>query len=182
MRKMNRTGCAICLAALLAATTPDVGAATYQEILRLAEAYPPGSVVVCRSDLPGDGKMRLPTTQITRGKVIARRNNLTDFDAVVTWRPKGENGKELTLTFRATERTERTGRYTRIDTDSMAVSQVGAPPAEEKIILDGFRSRSDGTEKFSPYTNIEITVFPSYIIRNQGETPAYCHKELHKNE
>ncbi|WP_261866098.1 hypothetical protein [Pectobacterium carotovorum] len=182
MSNMNRTGYAIGLTILLTRTIPDAGAATYSEILRLTEAYPPGSVIVCRADLLGDGKTLLPTTLTTRGTVVARRNNFTDFDVAVTWLPKIENSKELTLTFRATERSERTGQYTWIDTDSMAVSLAGAQPEEKKLILNGFRSRSDGTEKFSPYTNIEITTFPSYLTRNPGEPTAYCHKELHKDE
>ncbi len=177
MSNMNRTGCMIGLTVLLASTTSDADAATYQEILRLTEAYPPGSVVVCCTDLPGDGKALLPTILITRGTVIARRNNLTDFDVAVTWLPKSENSKELTLKFRATERTERTGQYTRIYTDSMEVSLAGARPEEEQTILDGFRSRSDGDEKFSPYTNIEITDFPSYLTLTPGEPTAYCHKD-----
>lgn len=177
MQKIYMAGYATGLSALLSVTTLGAGAATHQEILRLAEAYPPGSVVVCRSDFPGDGKLRQPTTLINRGTVTAHRNNLTDYNVVLTWLTKGQTSNGLTLTFRATERTEKAGQYTRVDPDSMAVSLLGAAPEEEKAALAGFRKQMGGKENFVPYTQIEITDFPAYIIRIPGEVPVHCHRE-----
>lgn len=45
---------------MAAATSSMASAATYEEMQRLDAAYPPGSVVVCRSDLPGDGSVQPP--------------------------------------------------------------------------------------------------------------------------
>jgi len=70
---------------VFASTIYGAGAATREEMQRLDEAYPPGSVVVCHSDLPGDGKLSLPTTMISRGKVESRENGHTLYSVSVTW-------------------------------------------------------------------------------------------------
>jgi len=174
---MKRTAYLFCCAAMLAATSSRAGAATYEEVKRLDAAYPPGSVVICRSDLPGDSQMLRHTLTTTRGTVVARRNNITDFDVAVTWLTEGETGAGMTLTFRSTERAEKKGVYVRIDPDSMSLSLPGAREEEKKTVLDGFRDNFARTEHFGAYSETEITDFPSYVVRKPGEPPALCHKE-----
>ncbi|GKW23704.1 hypothetical protein LW347_13885 [Pectobacterium polonicum] len=177
MNKWMRFTLGASITVLFIGMLPATHAATWQEMQRLTDAYPPGSVVVCLSDLPGDGKKVLPTTLMVKGTVAARRDNLTDYDAVVTWLIKGKIGNELTLTYRTTERIEKTGQYTRIDPDSMAVSLPEAGPEAEKTILAEFQNLTSREERFTPFTDIEITDFPSYISRGQDQPIAHCHKE-----
>jgi len=76
---------------------------------RLDEAYPPSIVVVCHSDLPRDGKLSLPTTIISRGKVESRENGHTLYSVAVTWRTQGakeSDAGDLTLTFRMNQRSD----------------------------------------------------------------------------
>lgn len=117
------------------------------------------------------------TLVTTRGTVITRRNNLTDYDVKVTWLTEGANSSGMTLTFQSTERAEQSGVYLRIDPDTMAVSLPGASHEEKNNLLDGFRTRFGGSEHFASYTETEITDFPSYIYRKPGEPTAYCHKD-----
>lgn len=69
---------------VLASKTYGAGAATREEMQRLDEAYLPGSVVVCHSYHPGDGKLSLPTTMISRGKVESRENGHIIYNVSVT--------------------------------------------------------------------------------------------------
>lgn len=166
---------------VIVGTTYGVSAATREEMQRLDEAYPPGSVVVCHSDLPGDGKLSLPTTMISRGKVESKENGHTLFSVSVTWRTPGAKGSDagdLILTFRMNQRSDEKGLYTLIDPESMAVTMSAAGPAGEEAVLKGFRSRFGGTKNFAPYSQTEITEFPAYITRNPGEAPSYCRKEV----
>lgn len=73
---------------ITAVTSPVASAATYEEMQRLDTAYPLGSVVVCRSDLPGDGSVQPPTTMMVRGTVISQIKGLTTYDISATWAPK----------------------------------------------------------------------------------------------
>lgn len=160
---------------MAAVTSSVVSAATYEEMQRLDAAYPPGSVVVCRSDLPGDGSVQPPTTMTVRGTVISQKKGLTTYDISVTWAPEGSSG--MTLTYRMSQRSDRTGQYSRIDPTSMSVSMPAAGPEGEKTVLEGFRSRFATGESFTPYSQTEITGFPNYITRNPGEPPLYCRQE-----
>lgn len=165
---------------VLLSTASAVYAATREEMQRLDAAYPPGSVVVCHSDLPGDGKLSLPATMFSRGKVESKVNGHTLYNVSVTWRIKNEkksDAGDMTLTFLMTQRNDEKGQYSLIDPESMAVSMPAAGPAGEEALLKGFRSRFGGTESFTPYSQTEITEFPAYITRNPGEAPSYCHKE-----
>lgn len=169
---------------VFASTIYGAGAATREEMRRLDEAYPPGSVVVCHSDLPGDGKLSLPTTMISRGKVESRENGHTLYSVSVTWQTQGakeSDAGDLTLTFLMNQRSDEKGQYSFIDPESMAVSMPAAGPAGEEAVLKGFRSRFGGTENFSPYSQTEITEFPAYITRNPGEAPSYCRKEVREH-
>ncbi|SNY79788.1 hypothetical protein [Enterobacter sp. CC120223-11] len=168
---------------VIAGTVSMAGAATRKEMQQIDAAYPPGSVVVCHSDIPGDGKLNYPTTMLSRGTVTSTGQGRTIYDVSVTWRMKSQAGRadtDLTLTFKMHQRSDATGQYTLIDRDSMAVSMPAAGPASEAIALDGFRRRFGGTENFTPYSQFEITTFPSYINHTPGEAPMYCHKEAAK--
>ena len=124
---------------ITAVTSPVASAATYEEMQRLDAAYPPGSVVVCRSDLPGDGSVQPTTIMTVRGTVISQTKGLTTYDISATWAPEGSNG--MTLTYRMSQRSDRTGQYSRIDPASMSVSMPAAGPEGEKTVLEEFRSR-----------------------------------------
>jgi len=80
-----------------------------------------------------------------------------------------------------TQRSDEKGQYSKIDPDSMTVSMPGATPETEQAVLQGFRKQFTADESFAPYSQIEITDFPSYISRNPGEPPTYCHKEQDSN-
>ncbi|MET5964014.1 hypothetical protein WIA93_24630 [Citrobacter amalonaticus] len=73
---------------MAAVTSSVASAATYEEMQRLDAAYPAGSVVVCRSDLPGEGSDQPPTTMTVRGTVISQTKGLTTYDISATWAPK----------------------------------------------------------------------------------------------
>lgn len=170
--------------AVLVCTTYGTCAATREEMQQLDAAYPPGSVVICHTDLPGDGKLSLPTTMSSRGKVGSRENGHTLYDVSVTWHSKGAKegvAGDMTLSFRMTQRSDEKGQYSLIDPESMAVSMPTAGPAAEKTILEGFRRRFGGTENFTPYSQIEITEFPAYITHEPGEAPSYCRREVHEH-
>ena len=159
-----------------AAVTASVGrAASYEERQRLDAAYPPGSVVVGKSELPGDGNGQPPTSTTARGTGISQTKGLTTYDISVTWAPEGSSG--MTLTYRVSQRSVRSGQYSRIDPTRMSVSMPAAGPEGEKTVLEGFRSRFATGESFTPYSQTEITDFPNYITRNPGEPPVYCRQE-----
>ncbi|MEM6159345.1 hypothetical protein AAH446_02085 [Erwinia sp. P6884] len=177
MDNMKRMAHGFYVAVIFAGATSGAGAATYEEMQRLDAAYPPGSVVVCRSDMQADAMLPGRTTVVTRGKVIARHNNLTDFDVTIAWLNEYVAGQAMTLTFRSTERAERAGVYLRIDPDSMALSVPGARPETVKQVLNGFKTGLAGAEHYSPYSESDITDFPSYVTHKPGEPPALCSKE-----
>lgn len=154
-----------------------VSAASYEEIEQLNSAYPAGSVIVCRADLPGNGSELLPVNLVIRADVKARKGKHTVYDVSVTWLTKSEAARGLTLTYRMTQRSDKTGQYSKIDPESMAVSIPDATPEDENSVLKGFRNRFTVQESFTPYSQIEITDFPSYISRNPGEEPISCSKE-----
>ncbi|AYP25825.1 hypothetical protein D0A61_23310 (plasmid) [Pantoea agglomerans] len=81
MNRVKRNAHRFCTAAIFAGTVFSAGAVTRGEAQRLDTAYPlpPGSVVVCRSALPADAKSAEHITVVTRGKVLARHDNLTDY-------------------------------------------------------------------------------------------------------
>lgn len=79
MNRVKRNAHRFCTAAIFAGTAFSAGAITRGEAQRLDTAYPPGSVVVCRSALPVDAKSAEHITVVTRGKVLARYDNLTDY-------------------------------------------------------------------------------------------------------
>lgn len=157
---------------------PVAGAATNEEMSRLDAAYPPGSVVICRQDLPGDGMVRLPTWLEIRETVISRKADLTTGRGGATWITHGSTTPDLTLTYVFKQRKSGSGNYSRIDPASMAVSMPAVGPEGEKTVLEGFRRRLPAGEEFSPFSQIEITDFPSYVVRKPDEPPSYCHKEM----
>jgi len=156
---------------------PAAGAATNEEMTRLEASYPPRSVVICRQDLPGDGMARLPTRLEVRGTVLSREADLTTGQGIATWTPHGSVRPGLTLTFTVTQRKSGSGYYSRIDPASMAVSMPAAGPEGEKTVLEGMRQRLPADEEFAPFSETEITDFPSYVVRKPDEPPSYCHKE-----
>ena len=160
---------------MAAVTSSVASAATYDEMQRLDAAYPPGSVVVCRSDLPGEGSVHSPTTMTVRGTVISQTEGLTTYDISATWGPEGSSG--MTLTYRMSQRSDRTVQYSRIFPISIFVLLLAAGPEGEKTVLEGFRSRLATGESFTPYSQTEITDFPNYITRNPGEPPVYCRQK-----
>jgi len=157
---------------------PAAGAATNEEMTRLEAAYPAGSVVICRQDLPGDGMARLPTRLEVHGTVLNREADLTTGQGIATWRTHGSASPGLTLTFVVTQRKSGSGYYSRIDPASMAVSMPAVGPEGEKNVLEGFRRRLPAGEEFAPFSETEITDFPSYVVRKPDEPPSYCHKEM----
>ena len=80
------------------------GAATSEEMTRLEAAYPAGSVVICRQDLPGDGMARLPTRLEVRGTVLSREVDLTTGQGIATWTPDGNVRPGLSHTFTVMQR------------------------------------------------------------------------------
>lgn len=156
---------------------PAAGAATNEEMSRLDEAYPPGSVVICRQDLPEDGMVRLPTRLEIRETVISRKADLTTGRGVATWITHGSTAPGLTLTYMFKQRKNGSGYYSRIDPASMAVSMPAVGPEGEKTVLEGFRRRLPAGEEFAPFSQTEITDFSSYVVRKPDEPPSYCHKE-----
>lgn len=179
---MKRVAREWCAAAVFASTAFGAGAATREEAQRLNAAYPPGSVVVCRSDLPADTNSALHTTVVTRGKVLARHNNLTDFETEVAWLNEDTGTRAMTLTFRSTERAGPAGVYLRIDPDSMALVVPGAPPETKENALNSFRVSMASAELYSPYSDTDITDFPSYVTHKPGEPVAHCSKEESAHE
>jgi len=97
---------------------------------------------------------------------------------IATWTTRGSVTPGLTLTFAGTQRKSRTGYYSRIDADSMAVSMPVAGPEGEKIVLESMHQRLPEDEEFAPFSQTEITDFPSYVVRQPDEPPSYCHKEI----
>lgn len=152
------------------------GAATYEEMQRLEAAFPPGSVVICKSDTPGDGKFKKPTTMTARGTIVSQKRGLTTYDISATWLPEGSR-TGMTLVYRMSQRSDGNGQYSRIDPASLSISMSGAGPEGEKAVLEGFRTRFAAGESFAPYSQTEITDFPDYITRNPGEPPVYCHQD-----
>lgn len=159
---------------------PAAGAATNEEMTRLEAAYPAGSVVICRQDLPGDGMARLPTRLEVRGTILSREADLTTGQGIATWTTHGSAKPGLTLTFVVTQRKSGSGYYSRIDPASMAVSMPTVGPEGEKTVLEGFRRRLPAGEELAPFSETEITDFPSYVIRKPGEPVSYCHKAKQK--
>ncbi|MDF7662852.1 hypothetical protein PUG81_28220 [Erwiniaceae bacterium L1_54_6] len=154
------------------------GAATREEVIRLNAAYPPGSVMVCSKNLPGDGKMVQPIVLQMRGTVVDRKQHSAVYEVSSTWSIPGKSSSsDLTLKLRMLERLDDKGSYSRIVPDSMSVSMPSAGPAGEKSVLEGFRRRLPDGEIFTPFSNIEITDFPSYTVQTRGEPTSYCHKE-----
>jgi len=144
---------------------------------RLEAAYPPGSVVICRQDLPGDGMARLPTRLEVRGTVLSRKADLATGQGIATWTTRGSDTPALTLTFAGTQRKCGSGYYSRIDPDSMVVSMPVAGPEGEKTVLEGMRQRLPAGEEFAPFSQTEITDFHSYVVRKPDDPPSYCHKK-----
>ncbi|QHM74066.1 hypothetical protein [Mixta intestinalis] len=177
INRIRRIARGCCAVAALSGAASDAGAATREEVQRLDAAYPPGSVVVCRADLPGDGRDRLPTRLESRVIVVTRTADQTVGRGTVSWITGGHTSPGLTLTFTVTQRKSESGYYSRIDPASMVVSMPGAGPEGEKLVLDGMRQRLPAGEEFAPFSQTEITDFPSYITRKPGEPPIYCHKE-----
>ena len=182
MNKMKCIARGCCAAAAFASTVFGAGAATREEAQRLDTAYPPGSVVVCRSHLPAGAKSAEHTTVVTRGKVLARHDNLTDFDTEVAWLNEETGAKAMALTFRSTERAIPAGVYLRIEPDSMVLTVPGAPPETVKNGLNSFRVAMAGKEHYSPYSDTDITDFPSYVTHKPGEPAAWCSKEESAHE
>ena len=181
MKLFQRLAGKFMLLGSMASLLPFVAnAATLAEVDRLNAAYPPGSVILCLSELPGDGKDIKPTTLTVRAKVDEREENRAVYHTSITWLAAGSSAG-LTLAYRMTLHGDETGQYSKIDPDSMQVTLPGASPETEKIILQGFRERLTADESFVPYSQIEITDFPSYISHNPGQPPSYCHKEQDKN-
>lgn len=181
MKCFNRLIHRLLFVTVLAGATPLVSdAATYEEAQRLDTAYPVGSEVVCRADLAGDGQHLLPMTLITRAVVSARDSQHVVYDVSVAWLTAASASGGLTLRFRMTQRSDETGHYSTIDPDSMAVVMPGVGPEGENTILQGFRARLTGDEQFAPYSQIDITDFPSYVIHKPGDPPSYCHKTQNK--
>lgn len=166
-----------CCIVLLAGISSRADAATYLEASRLDDAYPPGSTEVCIQDLPGDGNNILPTRFEVRGKVISRTTAHTIYRATAAWISQGDNVPGLTLTYTFTQRKDEMGHYSIVDPASMSVTMPGAGPGAEKTVLEGMRQRLSVGEQFSPYSETEITDFPSYVAHKPGEPPIYCHKE-----
>ncbi|CAH0492068.1 unnamed protein product [Peronospora farinosa] len=177
MNRVKRNAHRFCTAAIFAGTAFGAGAVTQEEAQRLDTAYPPGSVVVCRSDLPAAAKSAEHTTVVTRGKVLARHDNLTGFDTEVAWHNEGTGAKVMALTFRSSERAVPAGVYLRIEPDSMVLTVPGAPPETVKNVLNSFRVAMAGEEHYSPYSDTDITDFPSYVTHKPGEPAAWCSKE-----
>ncbi|WP_033792508.1 hypothetical protein [Pantoea septica] len=177
MNKMKRIARSCCAAAAFASTVLGAGAATREEAQRLDAAYPPGSVIVCRSGMPADARPTGIAEVVTRGKVLARHVNLTDFDTEVAWLNESTGARAMTLTFRSTERAGPAGVYLRIDPDSMALSVPGAPPETVENSLNGFRVGMASAEHYSPYSDTDITDFPSFVTHKSGEPAARCSKE-----
>lgn len=182
MNRVKRNAHRFCTAAIFAGTAFGAGAVTREEAHRLDTAYPPGSVVVCRSDLPAAAKSAEHTTVVTRGKVLARHDNLTDFDTEVAWLNEGTGAKAMALTFRSSERAVPAGVYLRIEPDSMVLTVPGAPPETVKNVLNSFRVAMAGEEHYSPYSDTDITDFPSYVTHKPGEPAAWCSKEESAHE
>jgi hypothetical protein len=159
---------------------PAAGAATNEEMGRLDEAYPRGSVVICRQDLPGDGMVRLPTRLEIRETVISRKADLTTGRGVATWITHDSTAPGLTLTYTFRQRKNGSSYYSRSDPASMVVSMPAVGPEGEKTVLEGFRRRLPAGEEFSPFSQIEITDFPSYVVRKPGEPVSYCQKAKQK--
>lgn len=174
---MKWTAYLFCCTAMLTAMSPRAGAATYEEAARLDDAYPPGSTQVCSQYLPGDGQNILPTRLLVRATVISRTAERTVFRATAAWTPQGKTVPGLTLTYSLTQRKDETGYYSIVDPDSMSVTMPGAGSVTEKTVLEGMRQRLPAGEEFSPYSNWEITDFPSYVAHRPDEPLSYCHKE-----
>ena len=182
MNRMKRTARGWCAAAVFTSLAFGAGAATREEAQRLDTAYPPGCVVVCRSDLPADTNSALHTTVITRGKVLTRHDNLTDFDTEVAWMNEDTGTRAMTLTFRSTERAGPAGVYVRIDPNSMALVVPGAPPETKENALNGFRVSMASAELYSLDSDTGITDFPSFVTHKSGQPVAHCSKEESAHE
>lgn len=161
-----------------AGVVPATPAATRDEVIHLNAAYPSGSVMVCSKNLPGDGKMIQPTVLQMRGTVVNRKQDSAVYEVSSTWTIPGKSSSsDLTLKLRMLERMDDKGSYSCIVPDSMSVSMPSVGPAGEKSVLEGFRRRLPAGEIFTPFSNIEITDFPSYTVHPRGEPTSYCHRE-----
>lgn len=156
---------------------PTAGAATADEMARLDAVYPPGSVVICHQELPGNSRDRLPGWLEFRGTILTRTADQMKAWGTLAWFTHGYATPGLTLTFTVTQRNSKSGYYSRVDPASMIVSMPAAGPEGEKIVLDGMRRRLPAGEEFAPFSQTEITEFPSYVVRKPDQQPSYCHKE-----
>lgn len=123
---------------------------------------------------------QLPTRLEVRGTVVSRKADLTTGQGIATWTTRRSVTLGLTLTFAGTQRKNGSGYYSGIDPASMAVSMPAVGPEGEKTVLEGFRQRLPAGERFAPFSQIEITDFPSYVVRKPGEPVSYCHKAKQK--
>lgn len=112
---------------ITALTVSVASAATYEEMQRLDVAYPPGSVVVCRADILGDGKNEPPTAMTFRGTIVSQTKDLTIYDISVTWLAEGSSSGMM-LAYRLSQRSDKNGLHSRTDPASLSVSMPGQVP------------------------------------------------------
>lgn len=177
MNRIKRTAGRCCAAAVFVGTAFGAGAATPEEMVRLDAAYPPGSVVICHQDRPGDGRELLPGRLEFRAIILTQTADQTIARGTAMWITRGHATPGLTLTFTVTQRKSESGYYSRVDPASMVVTMPAAGPAGEKTVLEGMRQRLPAGEEFAPFSQTEITDFPSYVVRKPDEPPSFCHKE-----
>ena len=99
------------------------------------------------------------------------------LDTQVAWLIKGSDSNTMTLTFRSTERATPTSVYLHINLDTMTLVMPGAPDRTVKIMLVGFKTRLTSADQYSPYSDTDLTDFPSYVTHKTDESAARCSKE-----
>lgn len=154
----------------------NAGAVTREEMQRLTDAYPVGSVVVCEAFLEGNGKDRAPMLTKIRGQVTARKGDVSQLNVSVMFIPTGSSNVTLTMSYKQTTTIKDEGSLVVIDRDSFKVS-MPASPASEPILTKSFVDKLPDGDDIRPFSSTKITTFPSYVVQSPGESPLHCNKE-----
>lgn len=152
------------------------GAVTREEMQRLADAYPVGSVVICEALLEGNGKDKKSMLTKTRGQVTARKGDVSQLDVSIMFIPTGSSDATLTVSFKQTTTIKDEGNLVVVDRDSFNVS-MPLSPASEPAVTKGFVDRLPAGDDLRPFSRTSITTFPSYVVQSPGESSLYCNKE-----
>lgn len=160
----------------LALFSASAAAATREEIQALDAALPAGSVIVCLSQVKGDGKQRLPVQTIVRAIVTDKDATRTGYDVRVMVVTNKRKLPDMMLGYHMTAFTGTSGLWMHIDPDSLTVSMPRSPD-EEASVASGLRARFVSGDEWSAFSESNITGPTSWISLRPGHAPLTCNKK-----